>query len=123
MTTLNLRRRWTTAWLKAVALSPDGSLVASAHGKPVAEPGDAVLWEAATGKERCRLPLYPYPVWSVAFSPDGTLLAYGGGGGSIVFWDVERSRVKKELKGCGDGITFLTFSPDSTLIATTARTK
>jgi WD40 repeat protein len=68
--------------INAIAASPDGMIFATAEGQvdvdaqPLKEVGalQARLWDASTGKELRRLP-HAQPVFDVAFSPDGRLLA------------------------------------------------
>jgi eukaryotic-like serine/threonine-protein kinase len=73
----------------AVAYSRDGQLVATAGRDGVVK-----LWDAVTGAARGQLaPTHPYPVFSVAFSPDGRRLVTGagpegGGEGEARLWDV-----------------------------------
>ncbi|HTU91568.1 MAG TPA: protein kinase [Gemmataceae bacterium] len=74
------------------AFSPDGRRLATASPSF----GEVKLWDAATGKEvvRLRQPSgeAPFRARSLAFSPDGTRLAAGPGGGEspsgIWIWDV-----------------------------------
>jgi hypothetical protein len=54
---------------------------------------------------------------SVAFSPDGKLLASGAGPDTIKLWDVGSGREVKALKGCFLGTESVAFSPDSSTIA------
>ena len=67
--------------LDAIAFSPDGLTLATASGDSRA----VTLWDVATGRERASLPDHRGPIWSVAFSPDGTAagrgLRAGAGGG------------------------------------------
>src|SRR5262245_3533750 len=56
----------------AFAFSPDGKWLASAG-----RDGTARLWETATGKEVRRFGGHQGPARSVAFAPDGRLLATG----------------------------------------------
>jgi WD40 repeat protein len=43
---------------------------------------------------------------SVAFSPDGKIVASEGGDNSIILWDVEnRQQIGEPLKGHTDGVT------------------
>jgi WD40 repeat protein len=57
-------------------------------------------------------------VWSVAFSPDGKLLASGGEGGLIQLWEVEHRRpLGDPLAGHTDDVRSVAFSPDGKLLA------
>jgi WD40 repeat protein len=57
----------------AVAFSPDGKTLASVSGL-YDKPGELILWDLATGKERTRIEEVK-GIRSVAFSPDGKALA------------------------------------------------
>ncbi len=60
----------------SLALSPDGSMLAVAHGTMMgATSRDVVLLDAATGREIRRLKGHAGNVFALAFSPDGKLLA------------------------------------------------
>src|SRR5262249_43326600 len=56
-------------------------------------------------------------VESLAFSPDGKLLACAKGNGSILLWDVAAGTELRPLAGLGNRGTQITFSPDGTLLA------
>jgi WD40 repeat protein len=90
------------------------------------------LWDVATGKMRASLPDHRGPTWSVAFSPDGTLLAVASGVvpamaepagnsqlGEIRLWDLSgrRPRPRASLVGHEYGIASVAFSPDGTDLA------
>jgi WD40 repeat protein len=55
---------------------------------------------------------------SIAFSPDGKLLATAAGEGAVKLWDLESRRVHRALSGNTGGVHCVTFSPDGRLFAT-----
>jgi WD40 repeat protein len=67
-------------------------------------------------------------VLSLAFSPDGTLLAAGGGeasrSGQVTLWNVQDQTLVRELKDAhSDTVYGLEFSPDGKLLATASADK
>jgi WD40 repeat protein len=58
----------------SVALSPDGRTVASASYAPYSGNGTACLWDAATGRQLCSLPVGRMTFSSLIFSRDSTHL-------------------------------------------------
>jgi WD40 repeat protein len=68
----------------AIAVSPDGKLIAAANGqKPFSQ-----FLDLESGKEVGRFPSTP-SLWTLAFSPDGKLLAGARGyNGAVSVWDV-----------------------------------
>jgi WD40 repeat protein len=63
-----------------VAFCPDGSVLAGAGGEGHAGPETVYMWDAATAELVGKLPFPGKLVWSLAFSPDGRMLAAGGEG-------------------------------------------
>jgi len=57
------------------------------------------------------------PVTSVAFSPDGTLLAAGAPDGSVQLWDIRSGENRLVLKGHPDGATRVAFGSGGYLLA------
>jgi len=55
---------------------------------------------------------------SVAFSPDGLLLASGSDDSTVILWRVEDGQLLRELKGHKDGYVFsVAFSPEGKVVA------
>src|SRR5262249_53705505 len=104
--------------------SPNGLLFATASGAGTAKEGTSVqIWDANSGKLRTTLQHGTDFVDgdTLAFSPDGTLLASGSAdasyGGTVRLWDVSSSTLKVTLQAPDTGILSLAFSPDGTLLA------
>ncbi len=51
------------------------------------------------------------------YSPDGKMLASGGGDGAIRIWDVETGAVLKTLEGHTSAIVWVGYSPDGKTVA------
>jgi hypothetical protein len=113
-----------------VAFSPDGKTLAAGHAynvyrSPLA--GGVVLWDLAARKRLDDKPLSVSggDVSSVAFSPDGKIIAAGHhklGGGvlpGVVLWDVAtRKRLADDpLPVSGGDVSSVAFSPDGKIIA------
>jgi WD40 repeat protein len=57
------------------------------------------------------------PIWSVAFSPDGLIIAGGGEDHMVYLWDANTGQRLKTLSGHTNAITLVTFSPDGKTVA------
>ena len=100
----------------SVALSPDGALLAAAHGGSL----PIKLWDMKTLELAGTLPLEGHGHFlPVAFSPDGTLLAAGSFvSPRIPLWDVASRRLIGTLEGGqGGGVPEISFSPAGALLA------
>jgi WD40 repeat protein len=93
-----------------VAFSPDGRMVLTGEG----EAGGAVtVWDARSGERVRTVARLAGLSRTVAWSPDGRLLAAGGSGNTITLWDATTGRELHVLKGHAQVVQSITFSPDS----------
>ncbi len=101
----------------AVAFSPDGKSFVTGCGN--GGKGEARLYDAATGGQRgaALLPPDAAAVRSVAWSPDGSVVATGSAGGSIQLWDPASGQLRQSLQA-GGAINVLAFSPDGRRLLT-----
>ncbi|HLO14565.1 MAG TPA: AAA family ATPase [Anaerolineales bacterium] len=103
-----------THFVKSVALSPDGKILASGSRDDT-----IILWDMETGQPIGQ-PLVGHTgsVDSVAFSPDGRMLASGSEDTSIILWDVEtRQPIGKPLISYMKYVFSVAFSPDGKMLA------
>ena len=122
-----------------VAVSPDGSMVASASDGPITchpigpfglppeifgasavgcgpDYGIVRLFDVASGEQRASLK-HDRTAYSVAFSPDGKLLA-SGGGGAAKLWDLATNKARTLLEVEPDlDVYCVAFSPDGRTLA------
>jgi WD40 repeat protein len=96
-----------------VTYSPDGRFIAGA--------GNHVqVWNAADGSSVLSVePTFEgLDAQSVAFSPDGEILAYGLKDGSIELWSVQEGKQIRVIPGGGyNPVLALAFSPDGKYLA------
>jgi RNA polymerase sigma factor (sigma-70 family) len=112
-----------------IAWSPDGKMLAGAtYGRIPEENGAVHVWDLKSGAVRHRLTdargkFTPFDA-SVAFSPDGKLLAAAHtrigpreARAEILLWEVESGKLKHALEHASVPMRCLAFSPDGKVVA------
>ena len=114
---------YTRAWQTPVAISADGLTLAAGAGEYFLEDRQGWLgrWDIRSGKLLGRYLEQSDPVFSVDFSPDGTLLAAGGGQcdvfGDVKVWEVRSGRLCHHFTGHQNQVYCVDFSPDGRRLA------
>ena len=75
--------------------------------------------DVATGKSRGRFRGHENWVYSVAFSPNGRMLATGGWDGAVKLWDLKSGQEIATGNGHKGIVLAVAFSPDSRMVAST----
>jgi WD40 repeat protein len=96
----------------AVAISPDGRLVAAAGDDHLVH-----LWSLADGRRLHSLRGHLDWVRSLSFSADGARLASGGDDRRVLVWDLASGRQAQALGGNDKAVYCLRYSPDGRTLA------
>ena len=107
----------------ACALLPDNATIVAAGGDKIVHFLKSIPLFVDLGDEKTR---HKSQVYSVAFSPDGKLVASGGADNNIILWDLATGKPTKTLSGhkaqvysvafSADGKQFVSASGDKTVI-------
>lgn len=103
------------SWVRHVAFSPDGALLASCGGQS-SEAGEIALWDVATGRLVRSLSAPGRQLAVLAFFPDGKTIAAAGTDRAMHFWDVASGKLQRRT-----GLpraNWLAVSPDGKRLAT-----
>ncbi|KAH7175761.1 WD40-repeat-containing domain protein [Dactylonectria macrodidyma] len=97
-----------SGWVNAVALSPDGSRIASCSDDRTVR-----IWDAKSGKEVRKLEGHSNWVNAVAFSPDGSRIASGSGDMTVRVWDAKSGKEVRKLEGYIGSVRAVAFESSS----------
>jgi WD40 repeat protein len=96
--------------VRSLAVARDGTKVVSGSWD-----GTVRVWDAATGKEWRRFG--GGGLSSVAFSPDGRLVAAGDMAKSLALWDLETRKLRWRLPDQENSVMGIRFAPDGRTVA------
>ncbi|VXD24427.1 Serine/Threonine protein kinase with WD40 repeats [Planktothrix serta PCC 8927] len=96
-----------SSWVKALAISPDGKILASGSNDKTIR-----LWDLKEGNRMRTIEGHTEGVNAIAFSPDGQTLASGSDDQTIRLWGSETGSRQLTIAGHEGAIHALAFSPD-----------
>jgi len=102
----------TRDYVRSVAISPDGKMVASGFLYEGIK-----IWEVDSGLPLRAMRSHTASVNSIAFSPDSQLLASGSRDRTIKLWDVSTGQVIRTMDGHDGEVRAVAFSPDGLWLA------
>jgi WD40 repeat protein len=111
---MSLRADDSLTIIQAVALSPDGALLATVGFLK----RDVRLWKTASGQPQGAVPGSPLGVNALAFSADGAILALAGEEGKASLWHLAEHREVGTVRSRGGSFRSLSFSDDNRVLAT-----
>ena len=119
-----------------VAFSPDGRLLAAGSGLVLVGTSGAdyitmQAWDTSTWRVLWANNVHGTEVWAVGFSPDGKLLASGGGDGivkgsgdsTVKVWDAMQGRLLRTLTGHRSRVEGVAFHTNGRYLATAGMEK
>lgn len=99
---------------QAIIISPKNNLVASCN---YSDKYWVYLWDMINGQPGKILKGHDDKILSLAFSPDGTLLASCGLDDKVKLWEVESGKLIITMKDHTDDVNGVCFSPDGRYLA------
>ena len=117
--------------IMGVAFHPTGTILASASVRwnyerrriPIVylrKERNVLLWDLQTGQQVLAIP-HSEDVYSIAFSPEGRLLALGRANGLVMLCDSSTGEALHTLRGHRTNVLGVAFSPDGSKLASASR--
>ena len=102
--------------ITVVEFSPDGKLLATSDVV-----GQVRIWQVVDGQQLLTFQGHTNWVSSIAFSPNGQLLAASGSSDPTVkLWEINSGQCLRTLQGHSNWVTWVAFSPDGQLLASSS---
>ncbi len=102
--------------LNNIGFSPDGSLVALALNG-----GNVEIWRVGSRRWVVSLGADQFEAFDAKFSPDGRILATGGGDGALSFWDTSTwRRIGRPVQAHAGFVLTVAFDPSGQTLATSS---
>ncbi|MFO7661110.1 MAG: TIR domain-containing protein [Chloroflexota bacterium] len=103
--------------INAATLSPDQSMIATAHGVGIGVRSRVRIWDTNSGRILHELEAGDDPIWDVTWSPTGAYLAYGNHRGRITVVSTRDWRMLSTLTDHAGILKQIAWTSDDTRVA------
>lgn len=114
---------WQNGYINVVAVGREGQQLACGESTQSYESPDIKVWDTVTGQELFNLKGHSRSIHSLAFSPDGKILASGSRDKSVKLWDMRTGKLLESLTGHTSDVNAVAFSPYGHVLATGSKDK
>jgi len=107
-------------YVRSIAFSPDGKMLAAAGGAPQSE-GEIKIWDTQSHQLLKELRGHKDCIYSIAWSQDGKFLASGSYDRMVKLWDASTGKELRNLQDHIDAVFSVSFSPNGKLLASASQ--